>query len=194
MALLRYSISSAFLSGIKGWAPTGPGLNDIIGGTDDGELIIGTSGNDVIRARGGADTVYGGLGSDRIDPGGGHDTIAFASVSDSTSVNFDSMADFNAEKDVFLVPNAITAIDDSFVGGTLRDSFFDSDLANAANATRLGANHVLPFIPQNGDHAFETFLVVDQNGVAGYQASADIVVRLEDIEQLLGLAVANFET
>jgi Ca2+-binding RTX toxin-like protein len=192
MGPTTYSFSVSFISGIQRWPPTAPALDDMIGGTDDGEVLIGTSGADMIRARGGADTIFGGLGSDRIDPGGGHDTIAFTSALDSTSLNYDRMADFNAEKDVFQVPNAVTAMDAPIIGGPLRTSNFDADLANATDDGALDAHHAVAFIPQTGDHAFETFLIVDQNGEAGYQAGEDLVLHLEELEQLLGLTAANF--
>jgi Ca2+-binding RTX toxin-like protein len=196
MTLADRASLSLFAGGIRSWTPgsllSETGTDAVIGGTDDPEVLVGTNEDDIIRARGGADTVYGGLGADRISGGGGHDTFAYVSALDSTGLGHDSMADFNAEKDVFQVPEAVTALDEGIVGGPLRTSNFDADLANAVDADHLGAGHAVAFIPQSGDFATETFLVVDQNGVAGYQAGEDLVLHLEDIEMLLGLTVANF--
>jgi Ca2+-binding RTX toxin-like protein len=198
MTLARYSLSSFHLGGFQVqapggvWFPTSPVLDAVIGGTDNPETLTGTADDDIIRGRGGADTIIGGLGGDRIDPGGGQDTIVFNSVLDSTSLDHDSMADFNAEKDVFEIPNAVTGVDDAIIGGPLRTTSFDADLVNATDAGALGANHFVVFIPQSGDHANETFLVVDQNGQAGYQAGEDLVIHLEELEQLVGFSLDNF--
>ncbi|MCW5737423.1 MAG: hypothetical protein KIS73_25080, partial [Enhydrobacter sp.] len=56
---------------------------------------------------------------------------------------------------------------------------FDADLAAALNATALLTNHAVLFNPNAGGHAGQTFLVVDANATAGYQAGQDLVVRLE---------------
>jgi hypothetical protein len=75
----------------------------------------------------------------------------------------------------YQVTGVDTAITTGAVGATRR---FDSDLASAVGATKLAAHHAVLFTPNSGPHAGETFLIVDANGVAGYQASADLVILL----------------
>ena len=55
---------------------------------------------------------------------------------------------------------------------------FNSDLSHAADAAHLGKHHAVLFTPDSGDLSGTTFLVIDTNGVAGYQAGADLVIQL----------------
>jgi hypothetical protein len=48
------------------------------------------------------------------------------------------------------------------------------------------------FVPDAGKYAGATFLVVDLNGEAGYDAGEDAVIRLTDTSGLGGLSTANF--
>jgi hypothetical protein len=60
--------------------------------------------------------------------------------------------------------------------GPLDTGAFDAHMTNAMNG-HLGANHAILFTPNSGNLAGHTFLIVDLNGAAGYQAGADLVVR-----------------
>ena len=48
------------------------------------------------------------------------------------------------------------------------------------------------FTPDKGAHAGETFLLVNANGVAGYQAREDFVFRLDTPANIGSLSTARF--
>ncbi|HEY0111669.1 MAG TPA: bluetail domain-containing putative surface protein, partial [Allosphingosinicella sp.] len=61
--------------------------------------------------------------------------------------------------------------------GSLSTASFDSDLEAAMNGT-LDASEAVLFTANSGDLAGRLFLVVDENGTAGYQAGEDYVIEL----------------
>ena len=112
--------------------------------------------------------------------GAGADQFGYFYVSESTGSNYDTIDGMNLSVDRFDLPgtNPITAIDAAVTTGALSTSTFNANLASALSAARLGAHHAVAFTPSSGALAGETFLVADMNGVAGYQANVDLVVRL----------------
>ena len=60
------------------------------------------------------------------------------------------------------------------------------------DASALGANDAVLFKPNHGTLAGQWFAVIDQNGVAGYQASEDLVIHLENPTHLGALGIGNF--
>jgi len=134
------------------------------------------AGNDTAIGGSGADTFYGGDGADDLTGGGGADTFSYLAVSNSTGVNFDLVHDFDVGVDRFDLPGAaVTGIDATVASGALTTASFDSDLAAAVGAGNLAAQHAVLFTPSSGDYPSHTFLIVDANGTAGYQAGADFV-------------------
>ena len=69
---------------------------------------------------------------------------------------------------------------------------FDQDLAAAVNAGHLAGHQAVLFTPAAGGLAGETFLVVDVNGVAGYQAGADLVIDLHHPLHIASFGPADF--
>ncbi|HEY0113165.1 MAG TPA: bluetail domain-containing putative surface protein, partial [Allosphingosinicella sp.] len=61
--------------------------------------------------------------------------------------------------------------------GSLSTASFDSDLEAAMNGT-LDASEAVLFTANSGDLAGRLFLVVDENGVSGYQAGQDYVIEM----------------
>jgi hypothetical protein len=152
-------------------------------------------------ANGGFVTVYGGYAADTINAGAvgatrrvqfvgwtgadtmtasaGVDSFYYYGAGDSTGPNYDTIANLNFAQDKLNLPgaNPISGIDPSVIWGTLSTSTFNSDLT-AALFSKLGADHALIFTPSGGTLAGQSFLVADLNGIAGYQANADLVVHL----------------
>jgi Ca2+-binding RTX toxin-like protein len=148
------------------------------------------AGDDTAIGGSGADRLSGGDGADNLTGGGGADTFAYAAVSNSTSVNFDVIHDFAAGTDQFDLPAGVGGIDATIVSGALTTVSFDSDLGTAVGAAQLAAQHAVLFTPSSGDYPGHTFLVVDANGTAGYQAGADFVF---DVTGMTGtLTTASF--
>jgi len=56
----------------------GTSKNDVLVGTDRGDLMVGGKGNDLLRGRGGDDVLVGGSGHDRLEGGRGDDVFVTA--------------------------------------------------------------------------------------------------------------------
>ncbi len=144
--------------------------------------VIGGAGADTILGLDGSEALSG-----HITGGGGGDTITgglvlnYDAVSDSTGAGYDTIEHFDfsgASGQVFHGTGLPTAINAAVTSGTLSTASFDADLAAAIAAGQLGAGHAVLFTPSAGSLAGQTFLIVDHNGVAGYQAGQDFVFHL----------------
>ena len=126
-------------------------------------------------------TIYGGLGQDQITAGGGEDIFQYKAASESGGASCDTIigANLNVDRfDVSAFAGAIAGINTAVTTGTLSTSTFASDLQNDLPAAKLGAHDAVLFTASAGTLAGQTYLVVDANGVAGYQSSADLVIHL----------------
>lgn len=174
-------------------------------GTD---VLIGGAGANVLYGGGGHDTLRGGIGSDRLSGGGGGDIVdggsagqdnfIFGGASEASGIHFDTIVGFNALRDVFTVPEKVKAIDPTVMQGELDNmhgsGLFNQDLANAMDASHLRAFHAALFTPDSGSLAGTTFLIVDQNGIAGYQTGDDLVLELDSASALDSLNTRNFHS
>jgi Ca2+-binding RTX toxin-like protein len=152
----------------------------ISGGADSDTLIGGALSDTFNLTQGGNDTVTGGGGGDRMElaTGSHADTFIYDAVSDSTGVAHDVFQHLDFSTDILEVspagqaPDAISA---AVTAGALSTTHFDANLAAAIGAGQLAAHHAVLFTPNAGTLSGHVFLVVDMNGVAGYQANADLV-------------------
>jgi Ca2+-binding RTX toxin-like protein len=162
--------------------------DDRLYGGDGKDKIFGGIGNDHV-----ADILNGGAGADRLDGGNGADTYQYKRASESTGKAFDTVIGFDfAAADVFDLKGALTGIDVKVNGGTLSKATINDDLEAAVGASELGMEHAVLFKPDAGDYAGKTFLIVDLNGEAGYQANKDLVVLLSNPVNLNSLDTADF--
>ena len=152
-------------------------------GTGTANTLVGGAGDDTIKGLGRGDTLTGAGGSDKF---------VYTAVSESTSTTRDTITDFNASEDLIDLWFQVTGVDTAIISGSLGTRRFDSDLASAVNASKLAAYHAVLFTPNAGTLSGSTFLIVDANGVAGYQASADLVILLGSGSSLTGLTTADF--
>jgi Ca2+-binding RTX toxin-like protein len=147
----------------------GSGNNTLIGGSNDDVLSTDSStGSNSFRGGGGADSITGSPGTD---------TFVYDGASDSTSANYDTILGADLSVDRFDVPGTVNGIDTAVTSGTLSTTTFDSDMATALNGHLLASDAIL-FTPDSGELSGQTFLVVDLNGMAGYQSGADLVIHL----------------
>ena len=102
-------------------------------------------------------------------------TFVFTGVAESTGAGRDWVDVIKPLKDHFDLDVVVTGVDARVNAGTLSEATFDADLAAAIGAGQLGAGHAVVFKPNAGDLAGHFFLIVDANGVAGYQAGLDYV-------------------
>jgi hypothetical protein len=149
--------------------------------------ILGGNGNDAIEVGKGTSTIYGGDGADFLQAGAGHHSFNYTDVDNSYGSgadNFDTVDDFNAAKDSFNFNFDSGSFDSAdfhtINGAALTDSNFDADL-KADIGGQLHANSAVLLHISGGEFANDTFLVVDGNGQAGYQAGSDYVVELTNI-------------
>ncbi|HEY1706646.1 MAG TPA: FG-GAP-like repeat-containing protein [Rhizomicrobium sp.] len=174
---------------------------DVIAGDAGNDLIEGGPGNNVLKGGDGEDTViggpdndeiHGGMGKDLLIGGGGNDTFVYHSVAESTGKTADTIRGFDPAHDKIDLPVAVTAIDPIVRSGTLDHADFNSDLKAAIGSAQLGAHHAVLFSASAGDLAGHLYLVVDANGVAGFQANADYVIQLQLAENPGKIAAGNF--
>ncbi|HEX3809750.1 MAG TPA: calcium-binding protein [Rhizomicrobium sp.] len=145
------------------------------------DTITGGAGNDFITGYGGADHLTGGAGADRF---------VYTAASESTGTAYDSITDFDAAVDSFGLAG-VTAVHAAITSGTLSAATFDADLA-AALKGNIGKHHAVVFTPTAGTLSGHTFLIVDVNGVAGYQSGQDIVIKIDGAANLDQLSAASF--
>jgi hypothetical protein len=139
-------------------------------------VLEGGNGNDVLVGGGGDDVIMGGGGIDGLAGGAGADRFVYMSPGESTGAGYDTILDFAFGQDVLDLPVTVQGMDAAVTKGALSLGSFDADLAAALGAAALEAGHALFFTPDSGQLAGQTFLVVDANGEAGYQAGADYVI------------------
>jgi Ca2+-binding RTX toxin-like protein len=152
---------------IFSFSPAVPGLT--LTGNGLANVLTGGADNDTIAGLGGRDTLTGG---------GGADTFVYSAVTDSTSRSYDTIRDFDPSADSFHLWYQISGVDPEIDAGSLGSRRFDSNLASAVGNSHLAPHHAVLFTPSSGTYAGQSFLVVDANGVAGYQAGADLVIHL----------------
>lgn len=165
---------------------------DSLEGGGGGDTLVGGAGFDVINGNGARDILTGGADSDLLDGGLGQDVFRYTAVSESTGLDYDAIVSFDANKDDFLLTSAVNGVDQTVSKGHLDSSTFDADLAARIDAGRLGAKHAVLFNPDSGNQAGFTFLVIDMNNTAGYQAGQDLVMALVDASHLHNLSEDNF--
>ncbi|MBX9797725.1 MAG: M10 family metallopeptidase C-terminal domain-containing protein [Sphingomonas sp.] len=145
----------------------------------DGRLVyFGGRAGDTLIGGAGNDWIYGGRGADQLTGGAGADTFVYNEAAESSGTTYDTITDFLSGIDKIDLPGVVSGIGATVATGALSTASFDADLAGLLGGTQLGANTALLFRPDAGTLAGNTFLVVDGNGVAGYQAGEDFVFML----------------
>jgi Ca2+-binding RTX toxin-like protein len=174
-------------------------LTDDFGARFDGSaeldgrfVMMGGAGSDTLIGGAKVDTFTGGGGADVLTGGAANDTFVYAAAADSTSKLYDSITDFNGTNEFIDVTGAVTGRDADIVGGTLSRATFDTDLAAKVDAAHLLAGHAVFFKATAGTLNGHTFLVIDQNGTAGYQSGGDIVIDMTGIAHQVDVSTATF--
>jgi VCBS repeat-containing protein len=148
----------------------------LIGGAG-GDTLIGGMGKDTIVGGDGNDSITGGNGHDVLTGGAGADTFNYAAPSESTSTGYDSITDMDFSQDHFhLAGYFVNAIDTAVTTGTSGPANFDIHMEQSVGASQLAAHDAVLFTADHGGFAGHTYLVIDLNGTAGYQAGQDLVI------------------
>ena len=145
-------------------------------GEHDGAFrIYGGTGNDTFTGSDGNDWIFGGYGGDAMTGGAGADTFFYDDVSQSTSPGFDRLVGFDANVDRIDLPFIVGTFAVS-ISGTLNSASMDMTFASTFGG--LPYHQAAQFTATGGDMAGRTFLVVDADGNAGYQAGSDYVIEI----------------
>jgi hypothetical protein len=168
--------------------------------TDGKFIVFGGAGNDTITGGAGDDKIYGLGGADTLTGNGGADTFVYTLVNESTGnatgTAYDTIVGFNAAADHFNLqpdsPFGVTGVDATVGTGTLSSASFDSNLAAAIGSGQMAAHHAVTFTADAGTLSGHTFLIVDINGVAGYQSGADFVFDITGATNLGSLGTGTF--
>jgi Ca2+-binding RTX toxin-like protein len=123
----------------------------------------------------GIDWIFGGYGADTLTGGAGADTLFYDDPAQSTGSGYDRIIGFDDEADTIDLPFAVAGFA-APSSGNLSSASFDSDLTSAFAA--LSGNQAGMFTATGGDLAGHSFLVIDGNAIAGYQAGSDYVIEI----------------
>ncbi|HEX4295088.1 MAG TPA: bluetail domain-containing putative surface protein, partial [Rhizomicrobium sp.] len=170
-------------------------FNALSVGTDFATTVTinGTAGNDSITVGNNNYHLVGGAGADTMTVGTGHDAFVYNSASESTGPTYDTIVGFDAMRDQFVLNTSVTGINTAVNSGALDSGAnFNTELASDIGAGQLGANHAVLFTASSGNLAGHTFLIVDTNGVAGYQAGQDLVIDVTGGHHLGTLSTSDF--
>lgn len=155
--------------------------------------LVGGNGADVLTGGHGHTTFDGGLGADTLNAGPDNSNhFVYAGVTDSNGARHDTINGFNAARDDIDVQNGVNSVDAAVTTGSLSTATFVTDLKADLGATQLHAHDAVLFTADSGDLSGDTFLVIDQNGVAGYQSDGDLVIQLTGSTNLSSLSAADF--
>jgi len=142
----------------------------------------------------------GGAGADHIICGPGVDTLVYSSPSDSTGTQnggsagtgFDDISNMDFSADKFDLATTVTGISPKITSANISTVTFDTDMGNTLGAAQLAAGHAVLVTVTSGTLTGDVFLVVDGNGVAGYQPAGDYVFLLDHVQHVGSLSTANF--
>ncbi|HEX3808647.1 MAG TPA: bluetail domain-containing putative surface protein [Rhizomicrobium sp.] len=184
----------------QGESLVGTNFNDEMNGNSGGDKLSGGvgndhlnggAGNDILIGGAGKDLLSGGAGTDTLNGGLGNDVFVYAHASESTGKTHDLVQGFNALQDKFDLNVAVHAINAGLTHGAVSAASFDGDLAKAIGS-HLKAHDAILLTANSGNESGHTFLVVDANGHAGYQAGGDYVFDITGATALSHLSVHDF--
>ena len=156
----------------------------------DGKLwVYGT--NQVDTMIGGArdDWFLGGLGGDVLNGRAGANTYFYSQAAESSAASYDRVVGFDDGVDHLDLPFAVDGFGRSETG--VRDPATMGATREAAVFT-LAVRHAAVFTASGGDQIGRTFLVIDANGIEGYQADGDYLIEfIAPISPLDNVAMFN---
>ncbi|HTQ15098.1 MAG TPA: hypothetical protein VMH86_14585 [Rhizomicrobium sp.] len=127
-------------------------------GTVNG-VIYGGAGNDILYGGNGADRLCGGPGADDLSGGGGGaDVFIYNSPDESNAANMDTIAGFDQARDSLYVSGHAIA-----------------HFSHINSASALAAHGAAIYQAGPGQY----FLLIDANGIAGYQSGHDYIIALD---------------
>jgi len=159
-------------------------LGQEIVGTNEADTLVGTAFQDVLYAGAGDDTLVGGPGGDMLVGGDGADTFRYASLADSTVNGMDVIEDFTVGTDIFDGPVTVAA--NQISRFSIVGSFSVADLEALFASVGFAAGGVA--LVTCGGSTDEVYLVLN-DGIVGYSAATDGVIRIRSTGTLDGFAI-----
>ena len=157
-----------------------------------GLTLTGGAGNDTLMGGSGDDIITGGAGGDILLGGAGNDSFVLSVASDTLVANFDTISDFAVGSDVLKVGKAITDANFKTVSHVATGDL-SKDLAATLLTTAPGvsttaiqfasASAALVTLTGTASDA-GTYAVVNNHTAAGFLATADTVIKLQDGAQV----------
>ena len=143
----------------------------------DGNLkLFGGTAGDTLTGGDGNDWLFGGLGGDSLTGGAGGDTFYYETAAQSSSAAYDTLVQFDDAVDTIDLVGLTVSEFAGPLSGTLDAATLGTQLEAAAGT--LGTGQALVFSANAGTLNGQTFLLIDGNGTAGYQANGDFLIAL----------------
>ncbi|HXL98869.1 MAG TPA: bluetail domain-containing putative surface protein, partial [Rhizomicrobium sp.] len=133
-----------------------------------------------------------GEGSDDFTGGSQSDTFRYDDGIALSAATHDIINAFDFANDIVEFAADVTGIAAALDVGSVNKATIDSDLTNILTAARLPAHDALLYTAKTGNLAGHVFLIVDGNGVAGYQTGSDLVIELSGALHTGSISTANF--
>jgi Ca2+-binding RTX toxin-like protein len=156
-----------------------------------GDTLTGGSGNDTLMGLERVQTLFGGSGSD---------TFKYLQASDSwlepisaTPLGWDWIKDFDANTDKIDVWFNVTGTNAKQTIASLDHdaSVAEVQLEAAFKPASLGAHHAALLAISSGESK-GTYIVIDANGSAGFQAEHDMIIKITGATHLANFSSADF--
>lgn len=164
---------------------------DILNGMGGGDFISGGDGNDRLYGNKGDDELQGDRGADLMTGGKGDDRFYFVDAGDSGGGVYDTIQDFNTNADRFMCSIVVEGVETAVDTSATQSASFEAGLTAALAGDNLNAYNAAAATVASGGTT-HVFLVVDLNGVAGYQSGSDLAVIVDGARDLNTLAIDNF--
>jgi Ca2+-binding RTX toxin-like protein len=162
-------------------------------GGDKADVFSGASGDDVFVGNAAGDTMRGAGGGDTLTGGTGRDVFIYGDATDSTGSHYDTITDLDVTGgDLIGLDHVLLGVNEAVTNGKLMVAHFNDRLEKVLDASALSSMHAVVYRPDSGDFAGQSFLVIDANGVAGYQRDADFVISLGNLNNPGSLGLEDF--
>ena len=167
-------IENLVYTGAAAFEGTGNDRANVITGGARADTLFGLAGDDVLSGGGGDDVLRGGRGADIMVGGAGSDEFRVFRE-DSLGADYDTILDFDFAEDTLRVAGRGYHRSADVSPATLDGGTLENDLTGALSGV-LGAGGVSIVTAAGGELKGHVFLVIDQDGAAGYGRGSDLVI------------------
>lgn len=164
--------------------------NDQIYGNDGNDRLFGDQGDDFLDGGLGNDTLTGGAGADLLQGEDGADVYSFGAASDSLLAQHDTVYGFNFAEDRFHFDGGAPLSTSTRSFDSFESRPLDLLLSFVMREAQVGEAALV----QLTGAVEGTYLVVDRNHEAGFQAGGDLVIELigaTNVGSVLSIAVLS---